>query len=67
MAESGLVWPCGSWQVWQLIAPKVVSVVVAFAPFTRPMNPFCVWQPTQDSRPAPEGSRVVTACIEFTH
>src|SRR3954452_8279062 len=61
---SPTLWPCGSWQVSQLIGLySVVTVVFA----TVSMKPDPVWQPTQPSRPAPEGSVVATACREFTH
>ena len=45
--------------------PNVMSAVVA--PLMRPMKLLLVWQPTQASRPAPEASRVVTACMEVFH
>src|SRR4051812_16782534 len=56
--------PCGSWQVSQLIASYAVSTGTLL---TVSIKPAPVWHPTQPSRPAPDGSRVTTACREFTH
>src|SRR5690242_9254144 len=61
----GAVWPCDSWHAPQVTA--VYSVRGEAMPLLVSMKPLPVWQPTQPSRPAPDGSRVTTACAEAFH